>query len=605
MKRLCVICCALITALSACTSQNANVAEPVREASREFVFTVTIINNTFFDIEILDASRSVPALDKKDISLPKQLNELTEGYAINYRVKLAEGVWRTIPGDTAIVIKPDQKSAVIENPAFTENESFIVLRNDSGQTVRLKRSGSSAYRNNLDRDGRGPGSRPELAPGSTNVYLSVTGTNSFSLETDQGKNAALPAGSFSPGWIYGFTFDGSRVLLTDARPLHNAGETTWHRAIEGNYPPVFTEDENRNIFLIASTDAGEQFFALDAAGKELQKKFSARNSGAPVSITGLCKMPGGSLLVTGYEGIDGDFTPLLQKRTHDNVLVWESSSFKAKDRNYISLLAAARKDEATWAAAGGASAGGALDRDRPYIREIKDRGGMSELSWELGPSDIKKDAWEIIRSIAYNSGSGTYIITGSNYEAPEFTGNQEQSSFVAFINMEGKLQPRDFSLPGCAINQVVCDTEGAFYLCLQEQRDGKAYAAVFKYSAEGKRVTQWQQSRQLKQHAYYQCALVDEEFGQIVLGGVLNARNEYGESGKPFIQGLDKKTGEEIWFEELDSVSEGLNLVTGLQKAENYGFLLTLCAVRENSYAGPYIIARLNARAKTVNHKAY
>jgi hypothetical protein len=306
----------------------------------EFVFTVPVYNTTLFDIEILDDSRVIPALSRRAITLPKQLNELTEGYSVTYRVKLSENVIRSVPGDS-IVIKPDQREVVIASPAFQETDSFIVIHNDSRQVIRLKRTSGGAYRNNLAADGVSPGREPELAPGNTNVYLAVTGKNSFVIETDQEKAFSIPVDEYSSGTIYSVVFNGTSAVLTDARPLHRIGEKGWVKPLDRAIGmPCLAVDGAGNIHAFSAVEGGIEHSAFAAAdGTEAGKTAAA---GEDACVYAAIPGQGGDFIAAGSSGTGDDRVPLLWKKNNEGM---ERMPFASTYRN-ADFFALAQGDSA-------------------------------------------------------------------------------------------------------------------------------------------------------------------------------------------------------------------------------------------------------------------
>jgi hypothetical protein len=224
---------------------------PEQEKAAGSVFTVTVKNNTWLDMAIIDDSRFIPHKSEKTISLPVYFNELTEGYGIQYHLALSDEVLLRVDGNPR-VIKPDQKTALIEQPDFVYTEKgFIILDNDSSQTIRLKKAGQ--YQNNIAQGW--PvftyGSNLQLGPRKQNSYDIETGHNDLSVETDQYQEHRFPRTEFEAGWVYRFSFDGAQVRLTDERPLRRVGEPTWSRTISnGNFPLAMAGGETGTVSVL-------------------------------------------------------------------------------------------------------------------------------------------------------------------------------------------------------------------------------------------------------------------------------------------------------------------------------------------------------------------
>jgi hypothetical protein len=188
------------------------------------VFTITVVNNSRFDIELIDDTRVVPARAEKALTLPRYTGELDDGYSLAYRVRLLDGVYIKILRGENIVVSPDQKTLVVENAEFDADETFIALQNNSVHTVKL-RSGTD-YRAALEQavDGRRQYGSANIAAGASALFDGIPPRAALYVESDSYRPAPFPPVAFKRGSLYAFAFDGESVTLIDARPLHAIGE---------------------------------------------------------------------------------------------------------------------------------------------------------------------------------------------------------------------------------------------------------------------------------------------------------------------------------------------------------------------------------------------
>jgi len=195
-------------------------------SSNDFTFDVTFVNNTNFDLEIIDGSRIIPRHEEKKIILPVYFGELNNGYRVNYRVQLLDQIFVRIPRKENIIINQDQNTVIIETADFQSDLCFLVFQNEGTQTVSLKMD--NAYLAPLIQwEPRQYGSTPYLGPGITYAYEIKRGINNLILETDQYKNMSLNFAEARPGHIYRFLFNGENtVALIDERPLTEVGALT-------------------------------------------------------------------------------------------------------------------------------------------------------------------------------------------------------------------------------------------------------------------------------------------------------------------------------------------------------------------------------------------
>jgi hypothetical protein len=536
------------------------------------LFTVTVFNKTFFDIEILTESRFVPHNGEAKITLPKQFNQLSEGYPITYHVKLTDEVTKKIKGGN-VIIKPDQQSVAIADSLFSYNESYFTLTNTTDRVIKLRRTNSSVHRNTIGSD-----DRIELTQGTTNVYL--VDAVSSSVETEQGALFKVPLDNTVPSFLYSFTFDGSAVTLTDARPLHRIGEASWVKTLtEATYLPYLLSSNAGNISLLAPTKNGAAFYSFTSSGEEVSP--AAQSTDAPAIITAVMRMENGSLLVTGYNTDSRDLdTPLVQKQNEGGVIQWRLPP--SEKYPYANILAAAAMttDKNVWLAAG--------QQDTAYIRQIRDEGATVTSSWELGGGTLDPKCGAV-SFVLYDTQKDLWRITGVLAEPLS-------GSYIIEVDSSGTVLKTDASFKNFLFYKILGDVSGAYYLAGEELKENDAsYAVVIKYDASGKEI--WRERNQPQAHSYYQDAVLDEENGQIVLAGTLNAKTGSGEGGTPFIQALRIDSGAKIWRREIkEDEFKGTALVSGMSKAPDYGFVLALCGISGDSPAKPFIIARVNER---------
>ncbi|GHT84666.1 hypothetical protein FACS1894137_07990 [Spirochaetia bacterium] len=572
--------------LVACASINTATVSDDRGSQIE----VTIINKTFFDVEIIDDKRIIPKNSEKSILLPRHSDELNDGYRINYRVQLLGDISITMPRSENIIIKNDQTAAVIESPDFTSKTSYLIVRNDSNQTIRLKKDTAipEYFNPRIKLEPEKELGSPDIGPNKQSLYDEIKhGNNDFLIEADQYKTIPFSLNNVAPGFIYEYTFDGKQVSLTDERPLVCVGEPTWSRNLEGAGLPVFAEYADRSIKAAIPVNNGVDFITLGAMGEEINKK-TVKEHGGNVVLSAILKTDESSYLVTGYDTRSS--RQFLVKQTFDDKIRGSSMAFPTRMEGY-KLNTVVSKEGNSYLVVG------TVD-DSAYMREIEDRGESRISVWELWAGDINKN-WKTAQTAAYNTKNNTYIISGRYDDIHPVSG--KQNAYIGFVDgTTGKIK-NDIILKDSIINQVLCDSIGDVYVAGQESRDGIWYAVIQKYNSDGKKYP-WQQAKEVEKNSLYRCAVLDEENGQIVLGGAMNA-DRNGNKGTPFLQGVDIANGNELWIEAISPVSKELNLVTGLQRAKGYGFIAALYGT--NGKNNLFILSRLNATGKIINHESY
>jgi hypothetical protein len=234
------------------------------EMSKALNFSVTIHNNTLWDISIISENKDRMILKGKseNVTLSMQNGELSAPYDITCYVKLTNDVVKSIPLIRKI-IKNDEKSIDIDQNIFECDESYFVITNTADSVIKVILPNSNTYRSGLGSDAKGYNSIFELRNGQSNVYK----PENFSCSVENEKKALFPIPQkLKKGWIDSFTFDGSEVKLTDSRPLHRVGESAWVKTIPNfsSLMPLVMADGG--IHLFASTDKSITRYVYDSAG---------------------------------------------------------------------------------------------------------------------------------------------------------------------------------------------------------------------------------------------------------------------------------------------------------------------------------------------------
>ncbi|GHT88689.1 hypothetical protein FACS1894137_17140 [Spirochaetia bacterium] len=558
--------------LNSCSSQQGKKTE-----NNDNVFAVNIINKTLFDIEIIDDSRIVSPGTEKRVLLPVFHNELQDGYGVNYRVNLLSDIFITYKRNENIIINAGQDTAIIEAPVFDRKESFIILNNTGTQTISMKND--VGYMNGLIQGNpqRQYGS-PYTKPKAQSLYDNIPSNAALFIETDQYKTIPFPFTTFSPGHIYSFTFDGSAVALTDARPLHRIGETAWAKPFpEAVDLPQLINNDDGTIASLVPTKDGTVFYSFGSNGEEI--RHTQANQDAPGNVTSVMMIDSGSLLVAGYttdsRGLD---SPIVQKLNRSGVLQWALPP--STQYPYANLLTAAAKTghENTWLVAG--------QQNTAYIREIRDEGAAAVSSWELGRRDLDPKCGAVY-SAMYDAERDLWRVCGALAESG--------GSYIIELSGGGKVQRTDTSLNNFLFYKILGGADGSYYLIGEELKAEDSYAVIVKYDAAGKEL--WRERNQAPKQSYYQDAVPDEDHGQIVLAGTMNAGTGSGEGGTPFVQGIGINSGAMLWRQELKADEfRGTALAGGIVKAPDYGYVLSLCGINRDSPVKPFIIARVNER---------
>jgi hypothetical protein len=506
---------------------------------------------------------------------------------------------------------------------FNDTGAYLVLTNASRSGgVSLSRN-DSLYRmiplsaaNNAD----------VVNAGESAVYA-VNPAEFASFTVRPGNLSSGPL-AFRRGMVYRFLFDGASVVMTDRRPLVRAGEKGWVKAIS---------ETDTALQLARNTNASDTItvFSSGKSGIERRLFLSDGNSGgngsgngdsqavmrqraAGVTITGAFRTSGGDVMVTGYrENGYAGFLPVLQKQREDGGLAAELESPRnpKEDRRAAYFLAAAEGANGELAVTGGADSGiNDASVYKAYIRAVREtQGGFAPL-WELGPAEFDAAAKDGIRygeinTVVFDRNRDQWIAAGKiiAYDALK---NPEDGSFIVSIDRAGTIRRID-TYRNMLFNRIALDEAGNQYLAGEEKRAGGSYAVVVKRAPAGngdEDAELWRGRNRPEADSFYQDMVVDiidngdkgdGNDKQIVLAGTVRAADSDGRAGTPFIEGINAETGDLLWRQLLtDGAFRGTAIVTGIERAPFYGFVLALSGIEDGYFAPPFLIARVNDRGK-------
>jgi hypothetical protein len=390
-------------------------------------------------------------------------------------------------------------------------------------------------------------------------------------------------------------------MVTDIRPLSRAGEKGWEKRIPGaDAPQQIVRNNGGGIAALGSNTAGGIEMYTLLSGGETSAVSRLKLSG--FSVTGAVKTSGASLAVSGYALNGGRYIPVLQRLHENGAPAADLEPSRQRDRLSAYFLTLAEDGGGVLLAAGGADSGvNHADFYYAYVRAVRETAAGFTSLWELGPEDFNAAAKSAVKcgmvsAAGFDKSRGLWVIAGKNIEFDAMR-NPVTGSYIAHIDREGRILQINTSYKGLFFNKMLIDEEGDCYLAGEEETFQGSYTAALKLSAEGTEI--WRCRTRPEMNSFYQDALLDAENGQMVLAGTMGARDSAGTAGTPFIEGISAATGEPVWREPLtDSRFRGTALVTGIEKAPLYGFVLALSGLEDGYFSPPFMLARLNARGK-------
>jgi len=563
--------------------------------------TITVDNPTGYDVFIEgNIEKRIEKLSNNNtLTLLIEDGPLSSGFYIFYEIPLSNSVFLFYKGDHK-VFRENQTSFTIEEPHHIENYgTFIILRNKVNNAVRFFtggtsnsswiQTGSPKMGNNWTRT-----SKMEFNPNETAIFKIDynSGHKNYFVRDGRNNNPLILPQNVKNNFVYDFDYTANGVTLTDARPLHRVSEESWLKPIDvtGTEPIQLVEAENKEaIHIIVSTDGGLLRNTYNSTGNIIDSR-PTRESIPYFTSAGLAE---GGFFIAGYERLaNGIYRPIVRLQSMNG----STQDILNQSGNYISrIFTTAQKGNDEWLLAGDGAKIGTYG-NTAYVRLVRLENNKLKPEWERGSDDFKGKSVTIecgtIKSAVYDHVHDCWFVTGENI-------NQDDS-YVAQISSDGKITVKDF-FKDKTFNKILIDANGICYLAGDEQRGNETYAILIKYTINNNHTQQI--TTQAASHSYYYDALMDTANNQIVLAGVLKAEDDTGYRGIPFIEAIDLQSGDLRWREELanpEIKDAGAVLVTAIVPAPDYGFVIALSGIANDSFGKPFIIARVNSQGKYI-----
>jgi hypothetical protein len=564
---------------------------------------VVFVNKTPWPVHIVAGSGRVEVCDIEPFGQAevKDLPLRNESYYPLYDVSLtgAFSLKDLRPADPDFYFQIDgsrgrQRIEVTAPGGFSDTRAYIMITNGSRSGgISLSRDDSV----NIMTTGE---TKITVDAGETAVYAVNPGEiRSFTVHPH---NISSGETAFRRGFMYHFLFDGAAITVLDIRPLTGAGENGWGKSIPGADTALqILRNNGGGITVLASnTERGIEMHTMLSGGETAPV---SRVKLPDFSITGAVKTGGGaSLAIAGYIQDGALYIPVLQSLHESGSSAVSLEPSRREDRLSAYFLTLAEDGGGVLLAAGGADSGvNSAGSYQAYVRAVEESAAGFTPLWELGPGDFNAAAKGAVKcgevsAAAFDKAGGVWVIAGKNIE---FDGmrNPVTGSYIAYIDREGAILQINASYKGLLFNRILIDGAGGCYLAGEEETVRANYAAALKLSAEGTEL--WRCRARPEADSFYQDGLLDAENGQLVLAGTMGAEDSAGTAGTPFIESISAATGELVWREPLtDPRFRGIALVTGIEKAPLYGFVLALSGLEDGYFSPPFMLARLNARGK-------
>jgi hypothetical protein len=568
---------------------------------------VIFVNKTRWPVHIVAGSGRVDVCDIEPLGQAevKNLPFRNESYYPLYDIALTGAFsiknLRPAAPDFYFQIDGSRKNQRIEVTApdgFNDTRAYIIVTNGS------KSGGISLSRNDSLNRMSTEETKTIADAGETAVYAVNPGEiRSFTVHPQNTSSGSMV---FRRGFVYHFLFDGASITVLDIRPLAGAGEKGWRKSIPGADTALqIVKNNGGGIAAIASnTDSGIELYTLLSGGETAAV---SRVKLPDFSVTAAVKTSvGASLVFAGYVQNGALYSPVLQRLSENGAFAAGLEPSRRRDRLSAYFLTLAEDGGGAVLAAGGADSGvNSADSYHAYVRVVKESAAGFTPLWELGPGDFNAAAkggakfgaiFGEVSAAAFDKAGGVWVIAGKKIEFDAMR-NPVTASYIARIDRNGNILRVNASYKGLVFNRIFIDEAGACYLAGEEESFNASYAAALKLSPDGTEI--WRCRSRPGADSFYQDGLLDTENGQLVLAGTMGAKDSSGSAGTPFIEGISASTGELLWREPLiDSRFRETALVTGIEKAPLYGFVLALSGLKDGYFSPPFVLARLNARGK-------
>jgi hypothetical protein len=564
-----------------------------------FVF----VNKTPWPVHIVAGSGRVDVCDIEPFGQVEveSLSLSNESYYPLYDVSLtgAFSVKDLRPADPDFYFQIDgrrknQRIEVAVPSGFNDSRAYIIMTNGSKSGgIFLSRDDSANRMTTVE-------TKITVDAGETAVYAVNPGEiRSFTVHP---QNASSGSTAFRRGFVYHFLFDGTSIVVLDIRPLVKAGERGWGKNIPGADTALqIVRNNGSNIAALASNvDNGIEMHTVLS---DVETAVVSRAKLPDFSITGAVKTSGGaSLVITGYMQNGAWHTPVLQRLYENGAPAANLEPSRQGDRLSAYFLTLEEDGGGALLAVGGADIGvNSANSYQAYVRAVGETAADFVPLWERGPGDFNAATrgpakCGMANAVAFDQSRGVWVIAGENIEFDAMR-NPVTGSYIAYIDRDGNILQINTSYRGLLFNKMFIDEAGCCYLAGEEETFQASYATALKLSAEGTEL--WRSRTRPGANSFYQDGLLDAENGQVVLAGTMGAKDSDGTAGTPFIEGISADTGELMWREPLtDPRFREIALVTGIEKAPLYGFVLALSGLKDGYFSPPFMLARLNARGK-------
>ena len=423
-----------------------------------------------------------------------------------------------------------------------------------------------------------------IKPNSEAVYEIGDKTHLF-LETKKEKYDLMGKIKKQIGYIYTFQFDGTSVILEDARPLVKIGEQSWSVKL----------DEKSSVKKLISSKNGDFFYYID--------NFIDKNENSALfrmASLDCLKADGGKNWTTPLNARNGDLTLYdMAVCENDTFLVGQKTN-QSGEYAFSALYSETGKQLDTKEFVGASSFDalaklsensflivGNDETENPIL--LKATINENKIHYEQISFHSEKLDSEIYQIVPFFDESENAIYLFCNRQNEE--GDTLPSSAYQLC-ADGKLNnvPLDSKIQSVS---SACKIGDSILLGGETVSSTNSSAIALKLNPNDK-ITQILYQDE-NPYSYISKMNFNPKTNALVVSGTINAKTSSGSGGRPFILALNSETGKEIW-KTVYPDEEG-NLILDFVPCDDYGFVELFCDVADDSLLSKKII-RANATGK-------
>ena len=505
---------------------------------------------------------------------PLHDSALYDGWEVLYKIPFTKDIFFYLRNK--IVIADNQSELLIENPVENQSlDNYLILKNNSKISVQIS-NGISLLPCFLSGQVNSRNSNSEYYISSGNVAALRIPSDNTKLFVQEGNKKSsswkiLLSKNNKAGFVYTYTFDGEKVVFEDVRPIVKISEPLWSKDYSDtvlltafgskNENAIFCignkieEDKNRNKFWTT------YFVCFENTGtKKWDSGFSEKNADNKIYDGVLLE---NKIVCVGQSMNEKSESALLiavdSKNGHiESFKIPELSGFFSVSLCEENSILAAGFDCAYSVTVLKIS----FENDRPIF-------SLVPLELPFAESNLVYHALCL-----YDSESDRISLFCNRQNETD----EVLSSILYQFSYDGKLVAKeDFEKSIKSVSCMVQNKNGEIFVGAETFGTENTSAVVIKVLPNGN-WTYFYRNENPSSFITSVCLSENEDF--IVLSGVQNASDSYGNNGNSFFAGMDSNSAEKLWFTEYEKKQD--MLLTNFSLVPEYGFAGIFCYTDES-----------------------